>query len=141
MEKSYIENHIKDLIAWWADALSKKDLAALWKDYDDGVVSYTAGSQLTGKDAWWKKWEECFSYLGETAGVERKELEFHVCDDMAVVYGYSRITGWESTGDLARSWVRLTVCYKKVGDYWKVFHEHYSLPIDCKTEKPVYLYD
>lgn len=141
MEKSKIKNHIKQLIASCDDSLSKKDIATLLKDYDDGIVLFDVGTQLTGKEDFRKIWEECFPYFGSTIGTERKEMEIHVCDDMAVVHGYSRLSGMDSTSDMARSWLRTTVCYKKVDGQWKVFHEHISLPVNCELEKPSYILD
>ncbi len=141
MEKLKIQNHIKMLMSSWEESLSKKDIATLLNDYDDGIVLFDVGSQFTGKEEYRKIWEACFPYFGEKIGTERKDIEIHVCEDMAVVHGYSRLTGMDSTSDMAHSWLRTTVCYKKVDNHWRVFHEHVSLPVDCEKEKPTYILD
>lgn len=141
MESLKIKNDIKLLMSSWEDSLSKKDLTTLLKDYDDEIVLFDIGSQLTGKEDYRKIWEACFPFFGESIGTERKDIAIHVCDDMAVVCGYSRLTGMASTSDMARSWLRTTVCYKKIDGEWKVFHEHVSLPVDCEKEKLLYILD
>lgn len=139
MQKTKNENDIKALMSSWEEAISRKDVSTLLNDYDDGIVLFDVGTQLTGKEDYRKIWEACFPYFGDAIGTERKGVEIHVCDDMAVVHGYSRLTGMESTSDMARSWLRTTICYKKIDGQWKVFHEHVSLPVDCEREKPLYI--
>lgn len=106
-----------------------------------GIVLFDVGAQFTGKEEDRKIWEACFPYFVEIVGTERKDVEIHVCDDMAVAHGYSRLTGMDSTSDMAHSWLRTTVCYKKVANQWKVFYEQVSLPVDCEKEKPIYILD
>jgi hypothetical protein len=26
-------------------------------------------------------------------------------------------------------------------EVWKIFHDHFSLPVDCEAEKPTYIFD
>ena len=32
-----------------------------------------------------------------------------------------------------QSWIRVTVCYRKVEGRWVVVHEHVSIPFNCMT--------
>ena len=136
------EAEIRELIAKWTDALHRKDADDLLEDYSETVELFDVGTQLSNREEYKELWKQCFPYFEESIDVERKNLTIHVSGDMAIVHCFSRLTGMKDPSvDMAKTWFRMTVCIRKLDGKWKVIHEHYSLPIDCMTEKPLYLLD
>lgn len=133
-----LERTLQRQIDEWESALAAKDALDLQRDYADDVVLFDVGTQVTGRKAYGNLWEACFPYFG-TIGIERRDTRIHLSGDLAVLFGYTRLTGARSDADAAKSWLRTTVCYRRVGERWQVVHEHVSLPVDCEAEKPIYL--
>jgi PhnB protein len=42
--------------------------------------------------------------------------------------GFNRIHGKRTDGSETNVWIRLTLCFRKIGGAWKVTHEHTSVP-------------
>lgn len=74
-------------------------------------------------------------------GNQRQDVQIVAGTELAVATFYSRLTGMDSDHPSAKSWFRTTVCLRKVGETWKTFHDHVSLPVDCGAGKPTYLLD
>jgi ketosteroid isomerase-like protein len=132
---------IQSLLKTWEDALAEKNVDELMQIYGDNVLVYDVGSQTETKADYRKLWEQCFPYFGDSIGVQRKDVACHIGADMALVTGYSRLTGMASDGDMAKSWFRMTIVFQKKDCNWKSIHEHISLPINCMEDKPVYILD
>ena len=135
------EQEVMAVLEAWSAALYHKDLDALAKCYAKGVQVFDIGAQAVGYDKLRGLWESCFPYFPNPIGTQRKDVQATVGDDVAVVAFYSRLTGMESDHASAKSWIRSTVCLKKMDGQWKIFHEHASFPVDCGAEKPTYLFD
>ena len=97
------------------------------------------------RDSWsralWDKDLECFPYFANRIGTEREDIELTVSSELAFVTFLSRPVRTESDNPSAKSWLRTSVCLKKLGDGWKVIRDHISLPVDCGAEKPTYILD
>ncbi len=122
-------------------ALNKKDLDALAKCYDDNVRVFDVGAQVEGFGGLRRLWESCFPYFTKPIEIERRDINMHVNDGMAIVSFYSRIKGVETDNPAATSWLRTTMCMKKIDGAWKIVHDHISFPVNCETEKPEYIFD
>lgn len=117
----------------WGEALYRKDLEAMHKDYADEYrlfdVKQTAESAEGAKELW----QCCFPFFDKPK-VEYKDMVIHATDDMAIVHFRSRVSGTvepmpEGMDD---AWLRGTAGYRKIDGQWKCVHEHISFPIDCE---------
>lgn len=133
------EQEIRHLMKHWEECLRKKDLDTMVKDYDEDVVVFDVGDQAKGRDAYKKLWEQCFPYFGDEIGSEKKDITIHATDEMAVVSCLSRLTGMATDEDMAKSWIRTTICFQKINGEWKNIHEHASFPVDCEKETIAYI--
>ncbi len=131
------------MIEQWDAALWDKDFNRLIQDYADDFVIYDVMEHAIGPEGYKKLWENCADYFGDHIGVERKDIIIHATENMATASFLTRINGMkeEPEGDMAKSWLRGTVCYQKIDSVWKVIHEHTSFPTDCMNERPKYIMD
>ncbi|MDI9819428.1 MULTISPECIES: nuclear transport factor 2 family protein [unclassified Legionella] len=129
------ESLIRKLIEETAKAISRKDIDKIMSQYAPNIRSFDAVSQLQfkGIDAYKKHWEACLSYCPGEAIFEIHELEIEVNSDLALCHFLNRCGGTNEKGEIQDSWMRATVCYRKVNDSWKIVHEHFSVPFDMKT--------
>jgi len=130
MSENQDEAEIRRVINKWSKALEAKDLDGLTADYAPDAVLYDAipPYKAEGAQAIRKAWESCLPYLPEFKSVHR-DLNFHVTGDMAVVHGLHNFET-ETPHPCSQSWIRVTVCYRKIEGQWKVVHEHASLPFN-----------
>jgi len=139
--KTVVEAEVTSGQARCSHAIWKEDLEALRSCYADDVRVFDLGAQFTGCDQLSALWGSCFPYFANPIGTERKDIQLTVNPDMAVATFLSRLTGMESDHPSAKSWLRTTVCLRKLVDGWKIIHDHISLPVDCSAEKPPYILD
>ena len=135
------EQEIMALIHECSQALDEKDLARLFAHFTADVALFDVGTQLQGVDAYKNLWETSFTHFGEKVGTERKDVQIHADEHLAFVHCYTRVTGVKSKNQNAKSWLRTTICLKKIQGDWKIVHEHISLPIDFAAMKPAFLLD
>ena len=141
MNETQARAEILEAIGRWSAALGRKDLDALASEVGDHIELFDVGSQRSGRDEYLQIWADCFPFFGDTIGVERREMKIHVSGELAVAHCFTPLTGMQGEGDLTRSWMRATICYRKSGGHWQSVHEHVSLPVDCVAERPLYLLD
>ncbi len=129
-------------MATWAKALKKKDLVAMHKDYAADYRLFDVGATADGVEATKDLWEQCFPFFDDPE-IEYKDVKIAAGDDLAFVHFYSRIHGLNVPveGDIAKSWLRGTVCFRKEGRRWLCAHEHISLPMNCETGEISYIID
>ncbi|MGF1484745.1 MAG: SRPBCC domain-containing protein [Opitutales bacterium] len=125
----------------WDDALLQKDLDAVTSHYVDNVRLFDIGSITGDVNGLRQIWEACFPYFPDPIHTLRKDIQWTVSGEMAVMTCLSRMTGHNCESDLARSWLRATICLKKVDGIWQVFHEHISVPVDCEKEQVSFIHD
>lgn len=136
-----VEADVTSVLDIWSRALWDEDLEALRSCYADDARVFDLGAQSTGYDQLSALWESCFPYFANPIGTERKDIQLTVSPDLAVVTFLCRLTGMESDHPSAKSWLRITVCLRNLGNSWKIVHDHISLPVDCGAEKPTYILD
>jgi ketosteroid isomerase-like protein len=136
-----IEQEVMETLNHWSDVLHAKDLDALAECYTDDARVFDLGCQVEGSDQLRALWEKCLPYFPDSIVVQRKNLQLTVGPEVAVATFYCRLIGMVSVHPSCKSWMRATVCLQKVGDTWKIVHDHISFPIDCGAEKPNYIFD
>jgi ketosteroid isomerase-like protein len=135
------ENEIMELIEKCSNALNEKNLDALFEHITDDVELFDVVTQTSGVGDYRKLWEQCLPFFGDKVGTERKDVKIHAGSDLAFVHCFTRVTGVKSDNENAKSWLRTTICLKKINGAWKIAHEHISLPFDVETRQPAFILD
>ncbi|TDR17539.1 YybH family protein [Marinicella litoralis] len=130
---------IEALMQEWSEALYEKDAELMAHYYSDDAKVYDLGTQTETKEGYKNLWIKCFPYFAGNISVERQRVTIHAADGMGFLYGYSRVGGAQTDNPAAEAWFRLTVCFQKINDHWKVVHEHVSMPFDFELDKPALL--
>jgi ketosteroid isomerase-like protein len=130
------------------DALARYSAAAHDKDVDAFVALYSEDIhvfdmwnswEMRGIAAWRAMAEGWFSSLGdERVVVTARDVASTVLGDLALGHATLTYTAVSADGKELRSLDnRITVALRRIGDAWKILHEHTSGPIDHKTMKGV----
>lgn len=130
---------IEVLMTEWSEALQQKDAELMAHYYSEDAKVFDIGSQTESREAYKNLWINCFPYFNDNLHIERQQITIHAADGVGFLYGYSRISGAQTDDPAAQAWCRMTVCYQKIKDTWKVVHEHISMPIDFEKNKPILL--
>ena len=57
------------------------------------------------------------------------------------MHGLHHVTPIGEESRWGQTWLRVTVCYRRIEGNWRVVHEHVSVPFDPITEKVSYITD
>jgi ketosteroid isomerase-like protein len=79
--------------------------------------------------------------MGTDVQVDRRAIEYEVrdrvitvSDDVAFIHCVNRIGMKSKDGKAGEgTWLRVTVCFRKIDGQWMVTHEHVSVPFDAKS--------
>jgi uncharacterized protein (TIGR02246 family) len=128
--KAIEETEIRQLIDNWAKALRAKDINGLMSNYAPDMVLFDLAPplQYKGAEAYRKSWEEWLPTFQGPVGYEIRDLSITTGDDVAFCHSVNRISGTRTDGEKTDTWVRATVCYRKIDGTWMVTHEHVSVP-------------
>ncbi len=125
------EARIRTLVEDRTRALHAKDVAAFTRTYAEDLTRFDIAPPLRQigaealDDTSLKEW---FSTFRGPVGYEVRDLRVTLGDDVAYCHCVARITGARTDGDETDVWVRETLGLRKIGDGWKVAHEHMSVP-------------
>jgi PhnB protein len=121
------ETQIRRIIDDWADGLRNKNAEGVLSHCALRLVHFSlappllsAGSDAEGLNAWFGTWQGPIGY-------EIRGLSVTVGDAVAFSHSLNRIHGMTS-GEKSDLWFRHTLCFRKIGDEWKIAHEHESVP-------------
>jgi ketosteroid isomerase-like protein len=67
-----------------------------------------------------------------------RDLDVTAGDGVAFSHYLTRCGGTDENGEEKASWMRATVCLRKIDGKWKVVHEHYSAPFDMESGKAMF---
>jgi uncharacterized protein (TIGR02246 family) len=138
--KAIDEVQIRQLIDSWVKAVRAKDIDGLMSFYTPDSLSFDIMPPLQhqGTDAYRKLWEGCFPYFPGGIGYEMRDLSITIGDDVAFSHSLNRMSGTTTQGEEIDSWMRATVCYRKIDGKWMVAHEHVSVPVDVETNTALF---
>lgn len=124
------EAEIRRLIGNWSDALEAKDADGLTRDYAPDAVLFDAipPYKKIGAEAIREVWSHCLPHFPETFKSEHRDITIHVNGDVAFAHCLHHIIAGDHPA--AKSWLRVTVGYRRIEGHWKVVHEHVSLPFN-----------
>ncbi|MDQ8201395.1 nuclear transport factor 2 family protein [Pelagicoccus sp. SDUM812003] len=124
------EAKIRKLMADWSDALERKDVDGLVANYASDVILFDAipPYKRVGVEEIRDTWTHCLPHFPETFQSEHRDITVQVAGDVAFAYGVHHIVADDHPA--AKSWMRVTVGFRRIEGQWKVMHEHVSLPFN-----------
>jgi PhnB protein len=125
------EARIGSTIDDWARAIREKDADRLMLRCTPDFVQFSLAPPLqyvaeTARDQknlkeWFATWEGPISY-------EIHDLRIRAGENVAFSYSLNRMSGTRADGETSNLWFRVTLCFEKTDDEWKIAHEHDSVP-------------
>lgn len=136
------EAEIRAMAEAWTKALEAKDIKGLTANYADDVVFFDVKPpyKVQGVEGYRALWEACLPCFPAKFKSERRDLKISVSGDVAFLHCLNHIKPiGEDKHPAGHTWIRVTVCFRKINGSWKVAHEHVSVPFDPMTEKVAYI--
>lgn len=129
------ETEIRALAVAWSKALEAKDVDELTTAYAPDVVLFDVKPPFRSKGiaAIRRIWEAYLPCLPARFTSERRDFEVTVAGDLAFAHGLHHIRPIGVEHPAGSTWVRVTVCYRRIDKDWRVVHEHVSVPFDPET--------
>lgn len=126
---------IQKLMDDWREALSTKDLDRLLRHYHADVRFFDAvpPHEQQGADAYRRTWENMMPHLPEALGSEMRDVRITAEGNVAFASCLQRLTDRKTNEAATCGWVRVTICFHRKSDGWKVVHEHVSVPFQPQT--------
>ena len=80
------------------------------------------GVDIQEKQAWFDSW-------ATPIDIDSRDFKITLSGDFAFCHGYLRMRGTKKGADFGVDfWMRETLCLERIGDEWKIVHEHTSVP-------------
>ena len=135
--KASEEAQIREVIEDWFNALRAKDPDKMTSNYSPDIIVFAAAPplEITGVQAYRTQWQGMFNSIDGPVGCEIRDLKITARGDVAFSHCLNRLTGKTKDGSGNFPWVRVTLCFRKVGGTWMVTHEHASVPFDPQSGK------
>jgi ketosteroid isomerase-like protein len=125
--KATEETKIRKMIDDWADALRNKSAEGVLSHYTAQLVHFSLAPPLRSAESDAKSLNAWFATWQGTIGYEIHGLSVTVGTDVAYSHSLNRMHG-TTDGEKSDLWFRHTLCFRKIGDEWKIAHEHESVP-------------
>jgi uncharacterized protein (TIGR02246 family) len=124
------ETAIQKMVEDWASAVRTRNLPAVLSSHSPDVLMFDVPPpfQSKGIDAYRKTWDLFFSWAGDPAVFDIKEMHVTAGNDVAFVAAVMRCAGREASGEDMELDFRLTIGLRKVDGKWVIVHEHHSVP-------------
>jgi uncharacterized protein (TIGR02246 family) len=123
------EDHIRELIHRWAEAVHAGDLESVAADHSDDIVMFDVPPPeegVRGLAAYRETWPPFFEWQRTGASFEIVRLDVTAGEDVAFAWALLRCgTRGELEQDPDRR-LRLTIGLRKQAGRWIVTHEHHS---------------
>jgi PhnB protein len=122
------EAEIRALIDAWAQAMRAKEVDGVMSRYAVDSVTFdlappliSTGADANGLRAWFSTWQGPLDY-------QIRNLDITAGADAAFCHGLARLSGGKSDGEKVSIWFRLTLCFRRIGEAWRIVHQHESVP-------------
>jgi uncharacterized protein (TIGR02246 family) len=124
------EMDIQDLIERWAKAVRDEDRAGIRADHDSEMLMFDVPPPLLsqGLDAYMVTWETFFSRAEKPVAFDFHDVKITAGRDVAFATAIGQCVDVDPNGKREELQFRLTMCFRKIGDRWRILHEHHSLP-------------
>jgi ketosteroid isomerase-like protein len=136
---SEVEADIRNVLNSWQKAASTCNLDKIMTFYAPDILSFDAVCQLQFKGiaAYRAHWQACMEMCKGEMIFEIHEVKITASDDIAFGHYLTRC-GSAAEGSEKASWMRGTVCLRRINVNWKIVHEHFSSPFDPATGKALF---
>jgi uncharacterized protein (TIGR02246 family) len=127
-EQTRVRAHLEK----WLDASRAMDIDAIVAWYVPGAVSYDCHSAFQFRDlvSHRRHLEACFPHIVGPVTLEMHELAITADDQVAFCHATMRCGCQSTAGTQHWSWLRSTICMKKIDGRWLIAHDHCSTPFD-----------
>jgi ketosteroid isomerase-like protein len=132
------EAEIRRLTQEWIDALRARDPGRMMTNYarDVRVFGLSPPLEILGVDEYKRHWQRMFNSFEGPIGYEVRDESITAGNDVGFYHCLNRISGKTKDGRGSDgTWIRVTVCFKKINGKWVVTHEHASVPFDAQSGK------
>lgn len=135
--KEVSEGEIRQLLEEFADAIRSGKLEDIMSFYDPSLIAFDVAPPLrfTNANEYRKNWETMFTTKMQfPVNYEFSEEKLHVDGDLGVFHALIHIAGSIKEPQQGEpkdmdSWARYTCVLKKANNRWRIFHEHFSVPV------------
>lgn len=126
---------VRAVLDSWKTAVLAADLPRILSHYSADVVSFDAikALQFIGRDAYAEHWQYCMGLSQGGMIFEMHEVDITASSDIAFCRYLCLCGCVQEDGEKQMGWMRATVCLRKLGQEWKIVHEHFSMPFDPET--------
>jgi uncharacterized protein (TIGR02246 family) len=140
MAEDQTEAEVRTLIETLNEAARRKDLKGVMACYANDVVAYDLMPPLEtrGAETYSKNWREAFDMSEGPFNIEVSKMTIHAGGDVAFAHALEHITGMGKDGKKFDMYMRSTLGLRKIDGAWRIVHEHGSVPLDMKADKPLW---
>ncbi|WP_409477304.1 YybH family protein [Pseudobdellovibrio sp. HCB154] len=135
--KEASEGEIRQLLEEFADAIRSGKIEDIMSFYDPGLIAFDVVPPLrfTNANEYRKNWETQFtSKMQFPVSYEFSEEKLQVDGDLGVFHALIHTAGTIKEPQQGEPkemdcWGRYTCVLKKMNNRWRIFHEHFSVPV------------
>ncbi|MBW8881096.1 MAG: nuclear transport factor 2 family protein [Asticcacaulis sp.] len=123
------EAAIRALVDAFVKAIRARDIDAVMSVFAPEIVSFDLGPPLShgGGEDFRQRWQTLFAAHTGPVDYDIRDLSITVGGDVAFSHSLNR------TGAAPERWVRWTACYRRIDGWWRIVHEHVSVPVDMRS--------
>lgn len=134
------EDEIRATIEDWTAAVHTGDVDRIMAHYAPNVVAFDAIAALRfeGIEAYGNHWKACLAMCPGPMIFEVHDLEITAQGGTAFSHHLCRCGAINDKGEEKTSWMRATICHRRIGGRWLVVHEHFSAPFDPESGKALF---
>lgn len=135
--KEASEGEIRQLLEEFADAIRSGKIEDIMSFYDPSLIAFDVAPPLrfTNANEYRKNWETMFTTKMQfPVNYEFSEEKLMVDGDLAVFHALIHTAGTikepqQGEPNEMDCWGRYTCVLKKTNHRWRIFHEHFSVPV------------
>jgi len=126
------EMDIQALIERWARAVREENRSEIRADHDSEMLMFDVPPPLLSRrlDAYMATWEPFLSWSEKPVAFGFHDVKITAGEDVAFATATGRCAGGDPNGEREELEFRLTMCLRKIDGWWRVVHEHHSLPAE-----------
>lgn len=119
---------IRAVIDNWAEAMRRKDADRVLAHGAEDCLVYSLAPPLKASDGDPEGLERWFATWKGPLGYRLEDLEIAADGDVAFATAFAHLSGEKRDGGKAALWYRITLGLRRVGETWKIVHQHESVP-------------
>lgn len=119
---------IRAVIDNWAEAMRRKDADRVLAHGAEDCLVYSLAPPLKASDGDPEGLERWFATWKGPLGYRLENLEIAADGDVAFATAFAHLSGEKRDSGKAALWYRITLGLRRVGETWKIVHQHESVP-------------